>query len=249
MVKHVEIMKLREKEIRKLVEYFSNRSDGFENPKLIMIGGYALRAFVPFSRYTRDCDFVLKKLNGWNLDEIKWLPKDLDIEVLEKRESYGFLRCIKILKVDKKSVKVSLDFMEGEVRGRTKEQTFLIKKEFLDKSKKVGVPIADKEMEIYVPSYTDYMILKITSARPSDTRDIATLVWKNGVPEDLKRRSRKMLAHPEILKKNLGSIIKSISDRRFLDSWKGTFITTEFTEETKREVIKRLRKLLDQFLL
>jgi len=92
-------MKLREKEIRKLIEYFSNKSDGFENPKLIMVGGYALRAFIPLSRYTRDCDFVLKKLNGWNLDKIKeWLPKDLAIEVFEKRDSYGFLRCIKILK-------------------------------------------------------------------------------------------------------------------------------------------------------
>jgi len=245
LVKYIEIMKLREKEIRKLIEYFSNKSDGFGNPKLIMIGGYALRAFIPFSRYTRDCDFVLKKLNGWNLDKIKeWLPRDLTIEVFEKRDSYGFLRCIKILKVDKRSVKVSLDFMEGEVRGRREEQTFLIKKEFVEKSKKVGIPIADKEIEIYIPSYTDYMILKFASARPSDIRDIATLVWKNGIPEDLKRRARKMLAHPEILKKKLELMVKIISNKRFLDSWKGTFITTEFTEETKKEVLKELKKLL-----
>lgn len=245
MVKYADIVKLREKEIRKLMEYFGSKSNEFESPKLIMIGGYALRAFIPFSRYTRDCDFVLRKMNGWNLEKIKkWLPKDLAIEVLEKRDSYGFLRCIKILTADKRSVKVSLDFMEGEVRGRTEEQTFLITKEFVEKSKKVGVPIADKEIEIYVPSYTDYMILKFASARPSDIRDIATLVWKNGIPEDLKRRSRKMLVHPEILKKNIELIVKIVSDRRFLDSWKGTFITTEFTEETKEEVLKELKKLL-----
>jgi len=243
LVKHTDIMKLREKEIRKLIEYFGIKSGGFENPKLIMIGGYALRAFIPFSRYTRDCDFVLKKLNGWNLDKIKeWLPKDLAIEVLEKKDNYGFLRCIKILKVNKISVKVSLDFMEGEVRGRTEEQTFLIKKEIVEKSKKVRVPIAEKEIEIYVPSYTDYMILKFASARPSDIRDIATLVWKNGVPENLRRRSKKMLAHSEIINKNLEFVIKIISDRRFLDSWKGTFVTTEFTEKTKEEVLKKLKK-------
>jgi len=244
LAKYIEIMKLREKEIGKLIEYFSNKSDGFENPKLIMIGGYALRAFIPFSRYTRDCDFVLEKLNGWNLDKIKeLLPKDLAIEVFEKRDSYGFLRCIKILKVNKRSVRVSFDFMEGEVRGRTEQQTFLIKKEFVEKSKKVGVPIADKEIEIYVPSYMDFMILKFASARPSDVRDIATLVWKNGIPEGLERRARKMLAHPDILKKNLELIIKIILDRRFLDSWKGTFVTTEFTEKTKEKALEELKKL------
>ena len=91
MVSPAEIMKLREKEVGRLTEDLSNKSEGFEDPKLIMIGGYALRAFVPFSRYTRDCDFVLKKLNGWNLDKIKGLlPKDLDIEALERRDNYGF---------------------------------------------------------------------------------------------------------------------------------------------------------------
>jgi hypothetical protein len=36
-----------------------------------MIGGYALRAFVPFSRSTRDCDFAMTKRDGWNIDRIK----------------------------------------------------------------------------------------------------------------------------------------------------------------------------------
>jgi len=54
-----------------------------------------------------------------------------------------------------------------------------------------------------------------------------------------------MLGHPEILEKKLKLIIEDISDRRFLDSWKGTFITTEFTEKTKEEVLKELKKLLN----
>ena len=187
MVKHSEVMKLREKEISRLIEYLSRQTDGFENPKIVMIGGYALRAFTSLSRNTRDCDFVLKKLNGWNLDKIqKLLPKDLSTEVFEKRDTYGFLRCIKLLKVNGKSAKISIDFMEGEVRGRTKEQVFFITEKFLQKTRKVKIPIAEKITEIYVPDYTDYMILKIMSVRPSDIRDIATLIWKNGIPEDLK---------------------------------------------------------------
>ena len=44
MVKHSEVMKLREEEISRLIEYLSRQTDGFENPKIVMIGGYALRA-------------------------------------------------------------------------------------------------------------------------------------------------------------------------------------------------------------
>jgi len=239
LVKHLEIMNLREEAISRIVEQLSKQTNGFENPKTVLIGGYALRAFTLLSRYTRDCDFVLKKSDGWNLDRIqRLLPKDLSTEAFEKRDSYGFLRCIKMLKA---SAKISIDFMEGEVRGRTDEQVFFVTEEFLQRSKKVKIAIADKITEIYVPDYTDYLILKFMSARPSDTRDIATLIWKNGIPDGLKERAKKALAHPKILEKNMKLIKDNIFDKRFLDSWKGTFVTTVFTEKTKEEVLKSLR--------
>jgi len=242
LVKHSEIMNLREEEISKIVEQLSKLTDGFENPKIVLIGGYALRAFTSLSRYTRDCDFVLKKSDGWNLDKIqRLLPKDLSADVFEKRDSYGFLRCIKLLKV---GVKISLDFMEGEVRGRTEEQIFFITEKFLQKTRKVEISIAEKTVEVYIPDYVDYLILKLMSARPSDIRDIATLIWKNGIPDNLEEEAKKKLAHPEIIEKNLKLIQKDISDKRFLDSWKGTFVTTEFTEKTKEGVLKKLKKLL-----
>jgi len=100
LVKHTEIMKMREEEIGKLIHHFSRQTDGYENPKIVTIGGYALRAFTALSRYTRDCDFVLKKPKGWNLDRIrKLLPKDLSIEAFEKKDNYGSLRCVKLLRV------------------------------------------------------------------------------------------------------------------------------------------------------
>ena len=245
MVKYSELMNQREEEIGRLIGYFSKKTEGFENPKIVMIGGYALRAFTSLSRYTRDCDFVLKKIDGWNIDKIKkLLPKVLSTEVFEKRDSYGFLRCIRLLKVDGRSAKISVDFMEGEVRGRTDEQVFFITEKFLQKTKKVKILIAKKMIEIYVPDYTDYMILKIMSARPSDIRDIATLIWKNSIPDDMAERAKKALAHPEIIRKNLKLIITDISDKRFLDSWKGTFVTTEFTERTREQVLKELKKLV-----
>ena len=240
MVKHAELMNLREEEISKIIDLISKQTDGFDNPKLILIGGYALRAYTSFSRYTRDCDFVLKKSDGWNLDKIQqMLSNEMSAEAFEKRDSYGFLRCVKLLKA---AAKISIDFMEGEVRGRTNQQVFCITEKFIQKAKKVKITIAEKTFEMYVPDYTEYLILKLMSARPSDIRDIATLVWKNGVPDDLKEEA-KSLAHPEIIEENLKLIISDISDKRFLDSWKGTFVTTEFTENIKEEVLKKLKTL------
>ena len=241
MVKHTELMNLREEEINKIIEQLSKQTNGFDNPKMILIGGYALRSFTSFSRYTRDCDFVLKKSDGWNLDKIQqMLSKEMSTEAFEKRDNYGFLRCVKLLRA---GAKISIDFMEGEVRGRTDKQVFCITEKFIQKAKKVKITIAEKTSEMYVPDYMDYLILKLISARPSDIRDIATLVWKNGVPDDLKQEAKKTLSHPEIIEENLKLIISDISDKRFLDSWKGTFITTEFTEKTKEEVLKKLQKL------
>jgi len=67
LVKHAELMNLRETEIGRIVRHLSDQTDGFENPKLFLIGGYALRAFTSFSRYTRDCDFVLQKAEKWDV--------------------------------------------------------------------------------------------------------------------------------------------------------------------------------------
>ena len=61
MPKAIELMKRREEELLKLIQKLSERTDSFSDPKLILIGGYALRAFIPFSRYTRDCIFTLRK--------------------------------------------------------------------------------------------------------------------------------------------------------------------------------------------
>lgn len=46
--------------------------------------------------------------------------------------------------------------------------------------------IGEKKFKFFVPDYTDYLILKIISARPSDIRDIAILLLKNKIPRNLK---------------------------------------------------------------
>ncbi|MCD6220332.1 nucleotidyl transferase AbiEii/AbiGii toxin family protein [Candidatus Calescamantes bacterium] len=116
MGKQIELMKRREREILSLVKLLSLKSQSFKNPQMVMIGGYALRGYVPFSRYTRDCDFVVEKGKEWNLDIIKrWIERELSIFSSEKRGDYGFMRAVRIIKSDKGREKVSLDFMEGKV--------------------------------------------------------------------------------------------------------------------------------------
>ena len=43
----------------------------------------------------------------------------------------------------------------------------------------VDIPIADKLVKLPAPSYLDYFIMKVVSARPSDIRDIVSLILDN----------------------------------------------------------------------
>ena len=244
MARYVEITKLREEEIAKLIELLYNRSKGFEDPKLILIGGYGLRAFIPFARSTRDCDFVVKKDKGWQLDEIeKWFSGEISIETIEKKDSLGYMRCIKLAKVGGKRMRVSLDIMEGEVTGREEKEVVIIDEMFVSGSSKTKISIADKGIDVRVPSYLDYFILKVVSARPSDVRDIATLVWRNGMPKGMKRRVGQLMPYPDLFGKKIESLLSIIEDKRFLHSWRGTFMTTDFNEDAKKSVIEELSKL------
>lgn len=183
MPKAIELMKKREEEQLKLIRKISENTNSFSNPKLILIGGYALRAFIPLARYTRDCDFALRKERGWGIDKLKnMLPRGYSVEAFEKHETYGFLRCIKFVRHDKLKIKVSVDFMEGEIRGREEKEVILVDEKMIENRWLAKIPIADNLIELPVPSYLDYFITKTISARPSDIRDIASLVLDNGIP-------------------------------------------------------------------
>jgi hypothetical protein len=135
--------------------------------------------------------------------------------------------------------------MEGQIRGRDKDQIIQIDDDFLDNSWRTDLPIGESVIKLFVPSYLDYFILKVVSARPSDIRDIASLVWKNDVPSGIEKRIRKILPVPEIFYENLkNQIIPDISDVRFINSWHGTFISTEFTDDDKNSILRRLKGLL-----
>jgi len=238
--KHFELMQTREKEVASILRLIEQRSNNFEEPKLILIGGYAMRAFTPYSRATRDCDFAVPKAQGWSIDTINgWMTNGIYVETVEKKETHGFLRWSKNVPFGRREAKVSVDFLEGEVRGRAEKAVVLIDRAFSDGSERKDISVADQTFRFHVPRYVDYLIMKIVSGRPSDIRDVATLLWKNGLPSGMKSRLGKILPYPEIFTGNIREkLIPVVSDKRFLYSWKGTFATKDFDEEAQAKVLR-----------
>lgn len=235
----MDIMEKREIEIGKVISYLSSKTGGFENPKLIVIGGYALRHYIPFSRYSRDCDFVLKK----GISELKRIkPGDMLLDAFEEGKGFGFMRWLKLIEVGGKKVKMGIDFMEGHVAGREGEG-LVIDDRFLDNSRRVSLKIGG-QCGVFIPSYEDLLILKILSSRKSDIRDIAALVWKNGLPGNLTERAEEVM-DLELMKDILkNKIIPEIKNRLFVHSFRGTFITEEFGMKDQKYVIDELEKLV-----
>lgn len=246
MSKHLELLQTREKEVANIIRYIDECSQNFMKPKLVLIGGYAIRAFVPYSRASRDCDFVVSKKEGWNIEIIdEWRKLDVSAEVLEKKETYGFLKWVKSIPFGKHKANVSIDFLEGEVRGRTEKEIVFIDKDFIDKSEAASIKIADQIFNFNVPRYIDYLIMKIVSGRPSDIRDVSTLLWKKGVPSSLDKRVNEILPYPEIFADNIKTkLIPIVSDKRFLYSWKGTYVTKDFNEESRSKVLAHAESML-----
>ncbi|MBI4447189.1 MAG: nucleotidyl transferase AbiEii/AbiGii toxin family protein [Acidobacteria bacterium] len=244
MVSQIELMALREERIGELVERVRQKSKGFRKPPIIVIGGYALRAYVPFLRYSRDCDFALPMGKESAIESIAGWFRDLSQEAKEKQETHGYLRLVQLLPAGRRRIKISLDFMEGEIRGRAGE-TLMLDERFVRDSQHSAIQIGGTSIKIRVPSYQDYLLLKLLSARPSDVRDIAAMVWKRGLPKtaDFRKRANEIVTEPDQLGGKMKLLIADVSDPRFLDSWRGTFITEEFTEKDKGKVLKELRRL------
>lgn len=243
MPKQLALAQAREVEIARLLLEISERTNSFRSPPLVLIGGYALRAYIPFSRATRDCDFAFCKGDGWLMDSIaSWLT-GVQVVSSEKFGDHGFLRCMRLITAGGASAKVSLDFMEGSVVGREKDEVIALDEAFERSALRTTIPVGGKAIEVVVPTYTDYFILKCVSARRSDIRDIAALVWKLGVP-NMQSRLNELLPFPSVFHRKLEEvIIPDIEDARFVHSWRGTFVTQKFSDEDKRRVIDALRAL------
>ena len=240
-------MKVREEHIAELVERLRQESKNWKQPNIILIGGYALRAYIPFARYSRDCDFALPKGRGWKIDKIQEWLSDMSVAAQEKHDEFAYLCLVKQLYSGKHKMKIFLDFMEGQIMDRSGAAAN-IDKEFIFRSKRTTISIANTTIPVRVPSYEDFFLLKVLSGRASDIRDIAAMIWKKETPKpnSFTKRAEQIITKPTVLKEKLQTILKDISHPQFTDSWKGTYITQEFTEKDKQHVWKTLQGFLNK---
>lgn len=69
-------------------------------------------------------------------------------------------------------------------------------------------------------------------------------MWKNGVPDV--RHSLKNVNDSALFMRNLErKIIPEVEHANFLNSWKGMFVTSEFTDQDRRNVVAELRGLVE----
>lgn len=149
-------MEGREECIGALLDRVREHSRGFTRPAIVVIGGYALRAYIPLTRYSRDCDFALPKSNEWAIDRVQAWLDDLAVEAKEQEEGHAYLHLIQRVTVGGRHVKVSLDFMEGEIRGRAGEGIILDER-FVKDSTEATIAIAGRPVTIRVPSYQELL--------------------------------------------------------------------------------------------
>ena len=140
----------RERRIGELILIVGKKTHGFIKPPVIVIGGYALRSFLPFTRYSRDCDFAIPKAKGWVIDSVPSWFSGLSAEAKETVDDWGFLRMVQLVG----RVKIGLDFMEGEIRGRESER-IVLDEEFVKSSTTATITVGGKTVGIRVPSYSD----------------------------------------------------------------------------------------------
>lgn len=172
-----------------------------------------------------------------------WKPSDVVEASFEREEGHAFMRWSRTFVLGRQKVQLGLDFMEGQVRGRAGE-AFTIDDRFLADSRLETLKVGVQECRLFVPSYADFFVLKAASARRGDVRDIAALVWKNGVPDV--RHSLKNVNDSALFMRNLErKIIPEVEHANFLNSWKGMFVTSEFTDQDRRNVVAELRGLVE----
>lgn len=90
MSRAIDLLKRCEEEILNSLLHLLEKIRSFTDSELVMIGGYALRAFINFQDLP-GLRFYLNQKKCWNIDEMKEiLPKGYSIEEEQKLGSYDF---------------------------------------------------------------------------------------------------------------------------------------------------------------
>ncbi|MBU3904557.1 MAG: hypothetical protein KJ906_00195 [Nanoarchaeota archaeon] len=207
--------------------------------KMVVVGGYAVSARAKH-RFSVDCDIVIPK------DELEKIVELVKKEEFEKTiikdnldNEYGgeFIRYVKKIE----DLPVSVDILVSSLVCRTTSASWSFDY-ILKNSDKIIIAGIESSVECMVPNKELLLAFKIHSARKTDLRDIIMLKdanW-NAVKDHLNR------GDSDVLKKQIGSMIKELDSEYLADSLKGVFQLKEDVEKIIKDTKKKLTGLLNK---
>jgi len=207
---------------------------------IVLIGGYAVNAYVP-PRFSIDCDLVVL---GSSSKIESLLKADGFMKVSEGEVAYGGY-----VRYEREGIKVSFDLLENSVVDRETKIVFegeLFRKHSAERTTvgrsvptRIRIRIADPEL---------LFTMKFVSARKQDIRDMFMLAGGNlGLKLIIDLVSAK--CGPSLIVKRSRSIKRDVQSENFRDSLHGPFgrIPDERFELCRRRLVDLLETLESTF--
>jgi hypothetical protein len=223
------LFSLREKEIFETLKKI-------KDSRFVLIGGYAVTSYT-FPRFSVDCDIVLK-----DKDELKEITKELIKIGYEKEEidktklpyCGNFERYEKILA---NKFKVSIDILIDEVCDRQTGIVFSAEWVFENSEiRMIKGKTIEEELKLRVASPDALSVMKISSCRINDIRDVFMLALhikdKKWVKEELNKRYN--------FNERFSILKEKINSKQFKDGLAGVFglVDNRLFEKHKKEILE-----------
>ena len=207
--------------------------------KIIVVGGYAVSARAKH-RFSVDCDIVISK------KDLEGIAKTLNKEDFRRSvvkegidAEYGgkFIRYTK--KIEK--LPVSIDLLVDSLVCRTTNASWNFE-HILKNSNKTIIAGIEDSVELLTPSKELLLAFKIHSGRRTDLRDVIML--RGADWSVVKAHANR--GNLDVLKNQIGTMIKELDDQNLVDSLKGEFQLREDVVEMISNTKKRLTDLLNK---
>lgn len=185
--------------------------------RLVLIGGYAVRAYTQGYRYTKDIDFVtLKKDTGKLIALLKGLGYDIS------DTNFGL--------AGRKTIDggfIDLHISVGEVYDTSTDKRYPVSEETLAEAEEhvvSGFLAQGRELRVVAPavSFEDLLIMKLmTRTRGKDRIDVVSLLLDRGSSVDIEKISKRcglagLSAH---IRKNVQEFIGGIRTQDITREW------------------------------
>jgi len=214
----------KENEIFEILQKFIDANLNF-----VVVGGYAVSAFK--HRFSVDADIVIKSEELQKFEDILKRNSFSKKITKELKDIYSS----KFIRYEKEQA--SIDILIDALSSRTTNASFSYELIFNHSIKKKIIGI-EKEIFARIPIKELLIVMKIHSGRLTDFRDIAALAKETNL--ELIRKFL-FMGGLKIINENLFKLKKVVTDKNFIDSFKGVFIEKRFDIDLGQ--VKRISEL------